>query len=851
MSKRTIYDPIHDSMTPSEPPAPKNFSSAISISSLTNPEPPRQAQARQNRVNISSLLSEPQQKKTTPLSNLRFNNLLNKEEEPKLSHSSLDLDHSNTSMKSAILSPDFYDVHDSSDIDDQTKINIANDDDDDDDLGLDELKDMPKKEEKPSDAPKRKYTYKKNKSDLSKSSNTNTKEKPKNSNGKHQKNMTPESSIKVENKEHNSKTKKSSSTSKSKSNTAAGTGGSKLKSSSDKSAASASSANSAAAGSNKQDPQNKRVNHTPVISMRQLHIKKSDGAPLWRKDIQYDFLKLVFENDKKVFTDPFIPLADRDKKITFSDLYIKTMAQSARVSKVLREKLLTDKAASLPTTMISLLVNVGRMNTTINFVPIMKSQLRIFNSIPVFQLHDDFNDMNNKTLQDTPRLKSILKGCTEFPKVAKNFHDLFNSDIPQNEFPKTNVINLIFMLCSFEPLISKHFDIENINNNTSKQFCDDTQIDDETNLTDPIAAPFSCIFLNFETTPISRACRFLWLMYNYLETNLTKEEIFDNPFGETMENKLTIPPLISVHDTDVKFDVDSPEEIKFGETVKEKRIKFLAEDDVTEQVYKNNLESSLGKSNPKETPVVKIAAKTQLAPSTSTDAPVSTPIPSAPASAVDIKSIEEVSDTVPLGRNRSGTHPITGRRESARAMKLRLKREAKAELEKKIEESIKGTGLASIRRGGKGSRSSKVSSSSTKDLSSTNSSTSHHPESTQNSSSKLTKISKHDRRRFEKNGNIIKEFHPQQLYDQIYLNGKMLIRKKRLMEGNVLHFLEEEESKKNKRPIEDYDEFKSTKLKMLKSSIERFQHKSVNLPKVNFITEFENDKSLKLLSFEF
>ena len=32
------------------------------------------------------------------------------------------------------------------------------------------------------------------------------------------------------------------------------------------------------------------------------HLKKDDGIPLWRKDIQYDFLKLVFEDDTRAFT---------------------------------------------------------------------------------------------------------------------------------------------------------------------------------------------------------------------------------------------------------------------------------------------------------------------------------------------------------------------------------------------------------------------------------------------------------------------------------------------------------------------------------------------------------------------
>jgi Ino eighty subunit 1 len=92
------------------------------------------------------------------------------------------------------------------------------------------------------------------------------------------------------------------------------------------------------------------------------HLKKDDGIPLWRKDIQYDFLKLVFEDDKPVFTKQ----SDNSKGHTFADIYLDAMAKSSKCSKILKDKLLTERPAAINMAMVCLLVNVGRMNTTLN-----------------------------------------------------------------------------------------------------------------------------------------------------------------------------------------------------------------------------------------------------------------------------------------------------------------------------------------------------------------------------------------------------------------------------------------------------------------------------------------------------
>lgn len=92
------------------------------------------------------------------------------------------------------------------------------------------------------------------------------------------------------------------------------------------------------------------------------HLKKEDGMPLWRKDIQYEFLRLVFEDTTPVFT----RFSDGQKNMDFADIYIDCMAKSSKTSKILKDKLQSDKPAAINMAMVCLLVNFGRMNTTLN-----------------------------------------------------------------------------------------------------------------------------------------------------------------------------------------------------------------------------------------------------------------------------------------------------------------------------------------------------------------------------------------------------------------------------------------------------------------------------------------------------
>ena len=92
------------------------------------------------------------------------------------------------------------------------------------------------------------------------------------------------------------------------------------------------------------------------------YLKKDDGIPLLRSDIQYDFLQFVFRNQTRCFTQ----LSDKSEGHTFAEVYIDAMVKSSKCSKNSKDVLLQDTDAALCMAMVCLLINVGRMNTTLN-----------------------------------------------------------------------------------------------------------------------------------------------------------------------------------------------------------------------------------------------------------------------------------------------------------------------------------------------------------------------------------------------------------------------------------------------------------------------------------------------------
>lgn len=280
------------------------------------------------------------------------------------------------------------------------------------------------------------------------------------------------------------------------------------------------------------------LNHSKV-----KHLKKRDGEPLWRADLQYDFLYGVFTNDKRVFTNSYTG----EQGQTFADVYIDAMARSSKCSKVLGEKLLGDRTAAISIAMVCLLVNLGRMNTTLNFFPEMKAQLRTYHPIPSLQNQDT---AEYKQLQDAPRLKSILKGACEDRKEPLSFDEL-RKFISEGRQPPTNPVNLVFLMSTFSSEVETRF------------------------MSDP--HNFFSLIMDKTLSSSSRVQAFLWLVWAYLESGFTPSGLAQNPFGPVApEERLQVPPLVPLNDKGVKGEnIDTPAEIAFGNQMTLQRLAYL------------------------------------------------------------------------------------------------------------------------------------------------------------------------------------------------------------------------------------------------------------------------------------
>lgn len=97
-----------------------------------------------------------------------------------------------------------------------------------------------------------------------------------------------------------------------------------------------------------------------------LAVKRVDGEPLTRVDLQYDMLYHIFADKHAVFSDPYTTIRGdpAGTRVTFRDLYVNALIHSPRCSKASRDKIRESPEFGNEFAMISLLSNVGRINTT-------------------------------------------------------------------------------------------------------------------------------------------------------------------------------------------------------------------------------------------------------------------------------------------------------------------------------------------------------------------------------------------------------------------------------------------------------------------------------------------------------
>lgn len=183
----------------------------------------------------------------------------------------------------------------------------------------------------------------------------------------------------------------------------------------------------------------------------------------------------------------------------------------------------------------------------------MRAQLRTYHSIPALQAHQDPNAY--KQLQDAPRLKSILKGATEDDPQPSSL-----DEVKLASKPRTNPVNLIFVLSQFAPKIS------------------------ETHFTPP--RDFYDLVMRSSLSSTSRARAFLWLVWWYLESDFNLADSQRNPFGPGQYGEgeegtgvlpLKVPNLESLTEEQAALEnVDTEEEQLFGEVKRKERIAILA-----------------------------------------------------------------------------------------------------------------------------------------------------------------------------------------------------------------------------------------------------------------------------------
>lgn len=176
----------------------------------------------------------------------------------------------------------------------------------------------------------------------------------------------------------------------------------------------------------------------------------------------------------------------------------------------------------------------------------MKAQLRTYHAIPSLQAHTDSNAY--KQLQDAPRLKSILKGACEDRKEPQTLDQINSLPHP----PRTNPINLVFILSTYAPKITEvHF---------------------------PHNLDFYDLIMRSTLSSKSRARAFLWLMWYYLESDFSQESTQANPYGPGLPCHKDKTDLRRVPDFEplteeqaAKENVDTAVEVEFGELKREER----------------------------------------------------------------------------------------------------------------------------------------------------------------------------------------------------------------------------------------------------------------------------------------
>lgn len=99
-----------------------------------------------------------------------------------------------------------------------------------------------------------------------------------------------------------------------------------------------------------------------ALRRQNIALKRNDGEPLTRADLQYDVLVYIFSDKNQVFSDPTASY----RKVSFRDLYVNSIIHSPKSSKATKEKMVELPHFATDLAMLCLLSNMGRINTTMS-----------------------------------------------------------------------------------------------------------------------------------------------------------------------------------------------------------------------------------------------------------------------------------------------------------------------------------------------------------------------------------------------------------------------------------------------------------------------------------------------------
>ncbi|KAF7319978.1 hypothetical protein MKEN_00781700 [Mycena kentingensis (nom. inval.)] len=308
------------------------------------------------------------------------------------------------------------------------------------------------------------------------------------------------------------------------------------------------------------------------LSRKALPIKRGDAEPLTRVDVQYDLLKHIFDNTQAVFHSP----TQKDKLVTFKQLYLDALYHSTKCSKVLKDKMVGGIAATLALVhlrldRVALVRRRVRKDIALDqrredkyhpsFLPGNEDSAAHLPSCPVrdscFRKLASLCATARRSLQksdgnyqDAPRIKNCLKAAllaSEYRIVPPSTPDEILAKRKSGQCPPTSVVNLIFVLSNHAgPYTNVHFD-------GTISFLD--------------------LFLPKPFHSQDRARAFLWLMFNYLEDSETL-----NPFDDaySLANRGKAPKIQRLTPEEHALqNVDPPDEIEWGKTMTNTRNTFL------------------------------------------------------------------------------------------------------------------------------------------------------------------------------------------------------------------------------------------------------------------------------------